>query len=136
MTFFLLWFFGNSSTFTQLQQEEWPSLLCLQFRGMAPLGLLSFPSAFSRRLKWWMWEDFSLPYSHLSIVFCLYWSFLYSSLVSRGRKYQGEADTFIAQGIPFGSGWNFSLATSHLSWDHKISVQGKICHKPHSEVTL
>lgn len=51
MTFFLLWFFSNSSTFTQIQQEEWPSLLCLQFRGMAPLDLLSLPSAVSWRLK-------------------------------------------------------------------------------------
>lgn len=35
-----------------------------------------------------MWEDFSLSYSHLSIVLCLCWSPLRGSLLNRGQKCQ------------------------------------------------
>lgn len=51
-TFFLLWFLWNSSMFAHIKHEEKPSPLPIaQRNGSFGLGLLSFSSAFSRRLK-------------------------------------------------------------------------------------
>lgn len=78
----------------------------------------------------------SLPHSLLSIAFACAGTPYVDCPSVWYRNAKGQLMSWTRNPIWISSGGSFSSAMYHLvlSWDHQMSVLGKICHKWHSEV--